>query len=167
MRRLSPIHDDEGEVDIVIGIGMDISEMVEKDVKIQSISRFPDENPNPVLRISLEGVILFANNPAMENFLLPYDLKLGDTISENYNYLMNLADSKTDRIERILKMNNKTFSVQYIKIPNEEKTTTLHKTPSIRPKTNEKGTLNILISKKYFQTALLFILCYNFDFISF
>jgi PAS domain-containing protein len=120
LRRLSPVHNEEGEIDIVIGYGMDLTKLVEKDNKIESMSRFPNENPNPVMRLSTEGVILFANDSAMENFLLPHNLKLGDTISENYSYLMNLTGAKTDRVERVLKFNNKTFSVLYIKVPDKE-----------------------------------------------
>ena len=36
--------------------------------------------------------------------------------------------------------------------------------PDVKPKIKEKGTLNLLISKKYFQIALLYILCNKFRF---
>ena len=49
-------------------------------------------------------------------------------------------------------------------MPKEEKITTLHKIPDINPKIRQKGTLNILISKKYFEIALLYILCNKFYF---
>lgn len=49
-------------------------------------------------------------------------------------------------------------------MPKEEKITTLHKIPDINPKIRQKGTLNILISKKYFEIALLYILCNKFHF---
>jgi signal transduction histidine kinase len=120
LRRLSPVLDKTGEIDLVIGYGMDITKQVELGHKIESLSRFPNENPNPVMRLSIEGVILFANDSAMENFLLPHNLKLGDTISEDYSYLMNLPGAKIDRVERILKFNNKTFSVLYVKVPDKE-----------------------------------------------
>jgi hypothetical protein len=40
----------------------------------------------------------------------------------------------------------------------------LHKIPDINPKIRQNGTLNILISKKYFEIALLYILCNKFHF---
>lgn len=40
----------------------------------------------------------------------------------------------------------------------------LHKIPDVKPKTKEKGILNILISKKYFQIALLYIFYNKFHF---
>ena len=49
-------------------------------------------------------------------------------------------------------------------MPKEEKITKLHKIPDINPKIRQKGTLNILISKKYFEIALLYILCNKFHF---
>ena len=120
LRRLSPVYNKTGEIDLVIGYGMDITKQVEKDFKIESLSRFPNENPNPVMRLSTEGVILFANDSAMENFLMPHNLKLGDTIAEDYSFLMNLDGAKSNRVERVLKFNNKTFSVLYIKVPGKE-----------------------------------------------
>ena len=32
--------------------------------KIRSLARFPDENPNPVLRVRYDGEVLYANAPS-------------------------------------------------------------------------------------------------------
>jgi len=40
----------------------DISKRVNLEKKLESLSKFPSENPNPVLRVSKEGRILYANN---------------------------------------------------------------------------------------------------------
>ena len=88
--------------------------------EIENISRFPSENPHPVLRISLDGVILFANDSAIENLLQPYNLNIGDEIAENYNFLLNITHSSTKPIERILEFNNKTFSISYVKVPKRD-----------------------------------------------
>jgi len=88
--------------------------------EIENISRFPSENPHPVLRISLEGVILFANDSATENLLQPYNLNIGDEIKENYNFLLNITHSSNKPIQRLLEFNNKTFSVSYVKVPNRD-----------------------------------------------
>ena len=88
--------------------------------EIENISRFPSENPNPVMRLSTDGTLLFANESAIENFMEPYGLNIGDQIEENYNFLLNFASSASAPIERVLKMNNKTFSVSYCKVTDRE-----------------------------------------------
>ena len=88
--------------------------------EIENISRFPSENPNPVMRLSTDGTLLFANESAIENFMEPYGLNIGDQIDENYNFLLNFASSASAPIERVLKMNNKTFSVSYCKVTDRE-----------------------------------------------
>ena len=45
-----------------IAIGTDITERQKMEEEIKSLARFPSENPNPVLRISQDSRILFAND---------------------------------------------------------------------------------------------------------
>ncbi|MCL4417829.1 MAG: PAS domain-containing protein, partial [Actinobacteria bacterium] len=42
----------------------DITERKENEKKIESLSRFPSENPNPVMRMNNENLIIYANEPA-------------------------------------------------------------------------------------------------------
>ena len=48
----------EGQLDIYL---RDISERKRAEVQIEALARFPQENPNPVMRIDQEGKLLFAN----------------------------------------------------------------------------------------------------------
>jgi len=88
--------------------------------EIENISRFPSENPHPVLRLSLDGIILFANDAANENLLQPFNLNIGDEIGNDFNFLLNITHSSNKPIERILEFNNKTFSTSYVKITNRD-----------------------------------------------
>ncbi len=45
-----------------IAIVRDISDRIRAEEEIRSMSRFPEENPNPILRIDGAGVILYANS---------------------------------------------------------------------------------------------------------
>ncbi len=47
--------------DILFSIIHDITERRQFEERIQDLSRFPDENPNPVLRFSKEGTLLYAS----------------------------------------------------------------------------------------------------------
>jgi signal transduction histidine kinase len=57
------------------------AQKVQADEEISDLARFPSENPNPVLRISADGTILYANNAA-ETILAGRGLKVGDTTLE-------------------------------------------------------------------------------------
>ncbi|MFO7897686.1 MAG: PAS domain-containing protein, partial [Planctomycetota bacterium] len=53
--------DDRG---LMVTMGLDITERREAEARIRDLARFPEENPNPVLRISTEGEMLHANPAA-------------------------------------------------------------------------------------------------------
>ncbi|MGB3056784.1 MAG: ATP-binding protein [Candidatus Omnitrophota bacterium] len=55
----------------IVAIYEDITEKMQATEKIQSLAKFPEENPNPVLRISTKKILLYANDaskPVLEEF---------------------------------------------------------------------------------------------------
>ena len=58
----------------------DITERKQAQEKISSISKFPDENPNPILRLSQDGTILY-HNKASAPLLNLWDCRAGESIS--------------------------------------------------------------------------------------
>ena len=50
---------------VVLSVIRDISTRLEQEAEIRSLAAFPLSNPSPVLRISKDGAVLFAN-PASE-----------------------------------------------------------------------------------------------------
>jgi PAS domain S-box-containing protein len=56
----------------------DISEQRHSDREIQDLAKFPDENPNPVLRVDHAGVILYANE-ASQLLLSNWGVRQGET----------------------------------------------------------------------------------------
>ena len=50
-----------GNVMKVVGTTMDITERKETEAIIEQLARFPDENPSPVLRVAVDGTIMYAN----------------------------------------------------------------------------------------------------------
>lgn len=67
----------------VICIISDITEKVLNEKKIAELAKFPQENPNPVLRISRDGNIIFAN-PASSHLLECWDCSEGQHLSEEW-----------------------------------------------------------------------------------
>ena len=57
-----------------------------KDDSDQQFLRFPEENPNPVLRISKDGKVLYSNKPA-QMFLDKWSLDAGRTLSKKWQDL--------------------------------------------------------------------------------
>ena len=59
--RLFIVKDEAGRTIKSYGVTQDITKRKEAEDEIVSLSRFPQENPNPVLRFSPDGTIIFAN----------------------------------------------------------------------------------------------------------
>jgi PAS domain S-box-containing protein len=56
-----PLLDNKGNVVGLVGIGHDITEQKMIEEKIKILSKIPDESPNPILRVSKHGTLLYAN----------------------------------------------------------------------------------------------------------
>ena len=57
-----PIFDGDGNVTQIIEYSLDITERKRAEEEIRNLAKFPSEDPNPVLRISRDCTILYANN---------------------------------------------------------------------------------------------------------
>ncbi|MCE5278896.1 MAG: CHASE domain-containing protein [Planctomycetaceae bacterium] len=62
----SPILDAQGRVVQIVESHRDITEMVRAHEEISRLARFPAENPNPVMRVSARGILLYANEAAAD-----------------------------------------------------------------------------------------------------
>ena len=57
----------------------DVSERVQAQEALQNVARFPDENPQPVLRVGRDGTLLYANR-ASEPILRTWDCQVGQRL---------------------------------------------------------------------------------------
>ena len=67
---VSPVFDENGRVLATVHIAKNVTERKEAEKKIEQLAKFPAENLNPVLRISRNGCLLYANT-AGEKILSP------------------------------------------------------------------------------------------------
>jgi len=72
------LSDEKQNIIGTLSSGEDITERIQSEEQIKSLSKFPDENPNPVLRFSEDGKILYASHSSA-----PLLTKWGKTVGEN------------------------------------------------------------------------------------
>jgi PAS domain S-box-containing protein len=90
---ISPIINDVGEITHFIAVQEDLTDRKKVEVKINSLAKFANENPQPVIRVSPAGKVLYSNKAttplyacvvAIENEFLPKDLqKIVKEVYEN------------------------------------------------------------------------------------
>jgi PAS domain S-box-containing protein len=70
------INDKDGKHLGLIGVATDITERKRAEKEIQSLAKFPSENPSPILRIARDGTLLFVNESGV-SLLADWHLQVG------------------------------------------------------------------------------------------
>ena len=68
----------------------DVTERKRAEEEIQSLARFPSENPNPVLRVAKDGKVLYSNKAALE-LLAKWETKIGEKAPGRWRRLIEEA----------------------------------------------------------------------------
>ncbi len=76
-----PFRDGDGEINHAVVLTRDITEKERVEAEVRGLAKFPDENPNPVLRVVPDGSIIFANQAARP-LTESCGCKLGDLLPE-------------------------------------------------------------------------------------
>lgn len=115
LRRMIPITNESGELDFVLGYGLDVTELRAKEEQIESMSRFPLENPHVVIRCGLDGEILFANNAAEQSSLISKET--GDqSLGRDLKSMLESVDDKGTSLNKVLYVDSQVFSATAIKV---------------------------------------------------
>ncbi|TVM19279.1 hypothetical protein DPQ33_02655 [Oceanidesulfovibrio indonesiensis] len=61
---VNPLHDADGKIRGAIAVFLEITERKQAEKKVGILARFPQENPNPVMRFAGNGSLLYANEPS-------------------------------------------------------------------------------------------------------
>jgi PAS domain S-box-containing protein len=84
------VRDAAGEVVRSIGMVHDITERKRNEEQIAGLARFPDENPNPTLRLSRDGTILYTNGPGRV-FLEAWNRQVGEVAPPHWQQTIREA----------------------------------------------------------------------------
>ncbi len=102
----SPVHGEQ----YVNAYGRNITDKKAAELEIKSLAKFPGENPNPVLRISREGRILYANDGS-QSFLKMWGTNKGEMLPDAWQRLIEETfDSSACREEDVV-CGDRTYSV--------------------------------------------------------
>lgn len=91
-----------------IFIVKDITHEFIQNKRIESLARFPNENPNPVLRVSTKGILKFLNIAAYTYFS-DWNLELNEAVPEELQKIVSTVQEKKI-YHTELKVGNKYFS---------------------------------------------------------
>jgi len=93
------LHDAAGRVTGYVSVNRDITERKQIEEEIQNLARFPGENPNPILRVSREGVILYANRTS-QAWLETWNTYIGSRVPSAWQGII-LRVLETGKLEEI------------------------------------------------------------------
>jgi|GEM_PF-2143313 len=113
----------EDELNILKGIAKDIAfklnsiDLNKKNLeyinKINNIARFPAENPNPILRINKDGIILFAN-PASQILSQQLNTEIGSNVPDFIKRLIDYAIENNIKYESDIVLNEHIYNAYIV-----------------------------------------------------
>jgi PAS domain S-box-containing protein len=110
-----PLRDSDGKITGIIGVCTDITKRKKLEKTLESLARFPDENPSPVLRVSKDGIILYRNNSAKQ-LLSESEPNIIDRVSKEWHNFIKEALISEKCIAREVEIENKIFSLTFAPI---------------------------------------------------
>ena len=90
--------DEKGNNIGTLGSGEDITNRVHAEKEIMSLSKFPDENPNPVLRFSKEGKILYSSRSSAV-LLNKWGSSVGKNVPPNWKKKISESFTSGENLE--------------------------------------------------------------------
>jgi len=78
-----PLHDAAGDISQIIEYCIDVTERKQAEEEIEKLAKFPSENPNPVLRVSTDGKVIYSNEAGLP-LLAEWGTEAGQQLPEDW-----------------------------------------------------------------------------------
>jgi len=115
---LSPVIINNKNSTQIIGVIRDITERLRNSEEIRNLASFPNENPNPIFRIDIDGKILFNNKNAKSISKVIYNGTLFD-INHFWTHILQLMP-KENQLSVDVIANDRNYSFKIIKREDNE-----------------------------------------------
>jgi signal transduction histidine kinase len=104
-----------GKIVGVPAILTDITGRKRAEEEIAMLARFPEENPNPILRVSSEGIVLYSNKPALV-LLEAWGCNVGEALPAHLHRLVSGALNSRQAHEVEIECADRMFSIRLMPI---------------------------------------------------
>ncbi|PCH69517.1 MAG: hypothetical protein COC01_01300 [Bacteroidetes bacterium] len=116
---LTPIFNENGDLDKLVIVDTDISELKTIEKRVGDLAKFPEENKNPVMRVDREGTILYNNKASkvlLDHWKSHRANKLPKELSVEVSNIFSNAKSKHIEVQ----VNGQVFSLLVAPIENAD-----------------------------------------------
>ena len=114
-----PMKDQDGQVTGIMAALKDITELTRAEESIRVLARFPEENPNPVMRIGADGILLYANL-ASAPLREAWGCKTGAPVPESVAAVVSEVLETKRPQEILVEPKGATWGVEVTPIPGED-----------------------------------------------
>ena len=94
---------------------MDVTQRRQAEQRIESLARFPDENPNPIMRIDREGKLLYANK-ASRPLMEVWNCAVGQSLAQPWRGLARQALAMEEEKTADVQCGDQIYSVRFVPI---------------------------------------------------
>ena len=124
IRRIMPYRTQDDRIEGVVVTFVDVSELKQAEEALRKaleraawLARFPEENPNPVMRASAEGTILYCNPASVKD--LEWACSVGDPLPDPVRILVTQAMASGEELHREVELGENFYAVTLSPFPEE------------------------------------------------